>query len=60
MTMNQVVFSPVVENGSLESVLGDTSFFCQSRGQRMFSVDGDVEDSIDRTVDVEQTVLGCD
>jgi hypothetical protein len=60
MSMNQVMFSPIIEHGSLESVLGDSGFFCQSRGEGMISVDGDVEDPIDGTVDVEETVLGGD
>lgn len=60
MSMNQVMLSPIVENRSLESFLGNTSFFSQSRSQRMLSVDGNIEDSIDRTVDVEEAVLGCD
>lgn len=60
MSMKQVMFSPVIEYRSVESVLGYASFCCQSRCERVLSVDGDVVDAIDGAVDIEERVVRCD
>lgn len=58
MSMDQVVFPPVVEDRTLEPLEGDTGFLCEAHCVAMPAIDRYVEDSFGGAVDHEEGVAG--
>lgn len=60
MSVDQVVFSPVIEDRTLEPLDRDTGFLREARCVAMPGIDGYVVDSFRGAVDHEEGVAGVD
>jgi hypothetical protein len=60
ISVDQMVFPPVIEDRTLEPLDGDTGFPRKSRCVAMPGIDRDVEDSFGGAVDHEEGVAGID